>query len=80
MVRNLWRIKKIPVIDCYKSFPAKDQVETIRQNYPVGTKVRLLEMSDTQAPPAGTIGDVYGVDDIGSILIQWSNGSDLNVL
>lgn len=60
--------------------PTKDQVETIRQKYPVGTKVRLLEMSDSQAPPEGTIGEVYGVDDTGSLLIHWSNGSNLNVL
>lgn len=66
--------------DCDMRFPTKDQVETIRKDYPTGTKVRLLEMSDIQAPPEGTIGEVYGVDDIGSLLVHWSNGSDLNVL
>ena len=36
-------------------------------------------MDDPQAPPVGTKGTVYGVDDIGSILVDWDNGSGLNV-
>ena len=49
-------------------------------NYPIGTRVRLVKMEDKQAPPIGTKGTVYGVDDIGSLLVQWDNGSRLNVL
>ena len=37
-------------------------------------------MEDDQAPPAGTLGTVYGVDAIGSILVKWDNGSMLNVI
>lgn len=37
-------------------------------------------MADCQAPPIGTEGTVLGVDDIGSILVQWDNGSRLNVV
>lgn len=77
---ELMEKKEIPVFDCNMSFPTKGQIEKIRKDYPAGTKVRLLEMSDDQAPPAGTIGEIYGVDDIGSLLVHWSNGSDLNVL
>ena len=33
-----------------------------------------------QAPPAGTKGTVIGVDDTGSIMVSWDNGSGLNVI
>lgn len=37
-------------------------------------------MDDVQAPPAGTKGTVKGVDDTGSLLMRWDNGSGLNVV
>lgn len=37
-------------------------------------------MDDVQAPPAGTLGTVTGVDDTGSLLMSWDNGSGLNVV
>jgi len=37
-------------------------------------------MDDPRAPPIGTKGIVYGVDDSGSILVNWDNGSGLNVV
>jgi hypothetical protein len=37
-------------------------------------------MDDPQAPPVGTKGTVIAVDDIGSILVNWDNGSGLNVV
>lgn len=44
------------------------EVKRLREKYPSGTRVELVEMDDPQAPPVGTKGTVYGVDDIGSIL------------
>ena len=35
---------------------------------------------DRQAPPPGTQGTVLGVDDTGSLLMRWDNGSGLNVV
>lgn len=61
-------------------FPSKETVECIRRDYPVGTRVELMRMHDTQAPPTGTLGTVLGVDDTGSLLVRWDNGSGLNVL
>lgn len=58
----------------------KEQVESIRNQYPAGSRVELVQMDDPQAPPAGTLGTVRGVDDIGSIIVSWDNGSGLNVL
>lgn len=61
-------------------FPSKEIVERIRREYPAGTRVELLRMDDPQAPPIGTQGTVMGVDDIGSIMAAWDNGSGLNVV
>ena len=59
--------------------PSREQVEALRKQYPVGTRIELLEMDDPQAPPIGTKGTVQGVDDIGSLMVSWDNGSNLNV-
>lgn len=58
----------------------KDRLAQIKTNYPHGTRIELLKMDDDQAPPIGTQGTVLGVDDIGSLLVAWDNGSSLNVL
>lgn len=60
-------------------FPSKETVERIREEYPVGTRVELVQMGDPQAPPVGTKGTVQGVDDIGSIMVAWDNGGGLSV-
>lgn len=54
--------------------------QDLRKEYPEGTKVILVRMDDPQAPPINTIGTVRGVDDMASILVQWDNGSNLNVI
>ena len=61
-------------------FPSKETVERLRSQYPVGTRVELVQMDDVQAPPIGTKGTVIGVDDTGSLLMRWDNGSGLNVV
>ena len=61
-------------------FPNKETVEQIRRVYPAGTRVELLAMDDPQAPSVGTKGTVLGVDDTGSLLMKWDNGSGLNVV
>ncbi len=58
----------------------KYTLEGLRQSYPKGARVELLKMDDPQAPPVGTKGTVIAVDDIGSILVSWDNGSGLNVV
>lgn len=60
--------------------PDKQIVERLRQDYPVGSRIELVRMDDPQAPPIGTKGTVRGVDDIGSIMVNWDNGSRLNVV
>ena len=55
-------------------------LERLRKEYLEGTRVKLVEMDDLQAPPVGTKGTVYLVDDIGSIHVSLDNGSTLAVL
>lgn len=59
---------------------SRETLSRLKQEYPRGTRVELLEMKDPQAPPVGTRGTVIGVDAIGSIMVRWDNGSGLNVL
>ena len=61
-------------------FPSRETVERVRREYPAGTRVELLRMEDVQAPPVGTLGTVLGVDDTGSLLMRWDNGSGLNAV
>ena len=60
-------------------FISKDIVNHLRKTYPKGCRVELVRMDDIQAPPIGTKGTVKGVDDIGSIMVAWDNGSSLSV-
>ena len=61
-------------------FPSRETVERVRRQYPAGTRVELVSMDDRYAPPPGTKGTVLGVDDTGSLLMRWDNGSGLNVV
>lgn len=59
---------------------SKETLQALRERYPKGTRVELVQMDDAQAPPVGTKGTVRGVDDMGSIMVAWDNGSGLNVV
>jgi hypothetical protein len=54
--------------------------EEMEAQYPKGTRVQLTKMDDFHAPPIGTFGTVRGVDDLGDLLVNWDNGSTLNVV
>ena len=55
----------------------RNALRFLKEAFPKGTRVRLLKMEDLQAPPIGTLGTVSCVDDIGTIHINWDNGSGL---
>lgn len=63
-----------------KGFPSREIVKSIRERFPVGTRVELIAMDDIQAPPIGTRGTVQAVDDTGTIFCRWDNGSGLGVV
>ena len=53
---------------------------SLQEQFPQGARVELLRMDDPQAPPIGTCGTVIGVDDTGSVMVRWDNGSGLHVV
>ena len=61
-------------------YPTKEALQRLREQYPAGTRVELLQMDDAQAPPIGTKGTFTGVDDTGGLMVNWDNGSGLNVI
>lgn len=58
----------------------KMQLENLKTLYPKHTKVQLVHMRDEYAPPEGTIGYVTNVDDMGTIHVNWQNGSSLGLV
>ena len=56
------------------------EIKTLREMYPKGTRVRLIEMNDSCAPPVGTEGTVFYVDNAASININWDNGCSLSAI
>ena len=62
------------------SYISEYTLKSLRECYTPGVRVQLDRMDDPQAPPIGTQGTVIGVDDIGSIMVKWDNGSGLNVV
>lgn len=60
--------------------PLAKLVKILRATYPKDSRVVLIQMDDIQAPPLGTQGTVQGVDDLGTIMVHWDNGSHLGVV
>ena len=58
----------------------REYAQRIKEQYPVGTRIRLESMNDPQAVPSGTEGTVIGVDSIGQIMMKWDNGRSLSLV
>lgn len=58
----------------------KGIIDRLRIEYPVGTRVELISMEDEYRKlKPGERGTVTGVDDIGTIHVNWDCGSCLGV-
>ena len=44
---------------------SREIIQKLKVKFPVGTRVKLIQMEDEGAPPVGTLGTVSGVDAIG---------------
>ena len=56
------------------------ELTALRNQYPKGTRIKLIYMDDLLAPEPGTCGTVTHVDDLGNILMRWDNGGSLALL
>ena len=64
-----------------KGFLSQKQVEKIKEQYPVGTRIELIHMDDPYSPiKPGTQGTVDSVDDVGTLHMQWDNGRTLGIV
>ena len=62
------------------SFPRPYVIKSLKERYPAGCTVELIQMNDEYAPPVGTRGKVICVDDIGTIHVDWDSGSSLGIV
>lgn len=56
------------------------EIKARKEDFPAGTRVKLVKMKDAQAPDKGTLGTVRFVDDIGTVHIEWDDGSSLGAV
>lgn len=62
-------------------FPSREIVESIRRQYPKGTRVALISMSDPYSKlKPGDEGLVSCIDDTGTIFVTWDNGEGLGIV
>ena len=51
-----------------KGFPTQEQVDLIKEQYPIGTRLKLVSMQDAYCSvPSGSEGEVTHIDDIGTL-------------
>ena len=62
-------------------FPSREHVESIRKNYPPGSRIVLNNMNDPYSPvESGTRGTLRYVDDCGQLGVAWDNGRSLSLV
>jgi hypothetical protein len=64
-----------------KGFLSHNEIERVKEEYPVGTRIELIRMDDPYAPiKSGMKGTVESIDDIGTLHMKWDNGRTLGVV
>lgn len=68
--------------DDYRRYNSMAYIRQIRERYPEGTRVELVMMEDpynTKLKP-GDQGTVTYVDALGTVFVDWDNGSKLGLI
>ena len=56
-------------------------LQSLRKEFPQGTRVELIKMDDPYSTlKAGDKGKVAFIDDLGTIHVNWDNGSSLGLV
>ncbi len=63
------------------NIPKPHEIERLKEAYPPGTRVELIEMNDPYSTlKPGDIGEVICVDALGTLHTNWTNGSTLGLV